>query len=272
MMSKKTKIFSYVILATISILSLFPFYQMMMMSTYKTEEIFKKLPLLPSNYLLENLKTVFQSNFVQSYVNSMIVSGVSTIVCVIISSMVGYGIVVYRFRLRNALKTLVMLTMMVPTQIGVVGYMVEMRAMHFTGTLWPMILIWLANGFGAFWMMQYMQSSLPMEIVESARVDGSNELRTFFQIVIPCIRPGIVTLVLLIFLWSWNSYLIPLVFVNENKVMTIPIFIKSLGNAYRTDYGAQLTGLVIATVPLLIMFIAGSKSFIKGLTAGAVKG
>lgn len=121
-------------------------------------------------------------------------------------------------------------------------------------------------------MMQFMESSLPLEIVESARIDGSNELNTFFKVVFPCIKPGIVTLVLLIFLWSWNSYLIPLVFVNDNTVMTIPIFIKSLGNAYRTDYGAQLTGLAVATIPLLLIFIFGSRSFIQGLTAGAVKG
>lgn len=271
-MNKRSKIFSYGILIILSLIALFPFYMMVTMSTYKTEEIFVGLPMLPSDYFIENMKTVFQSNFVKSYANSLIVSCISTVVCVVISAMVGFAIVAYRFKLRKALINLVMITMMVPTQIGVVGYMIEMRTMHLTGTLLPMILIWLANGFGAFWMMQFMESSLPMEIVESARIDGSNEINTFFKIVMPCIKPGIVTLVLLVFLWSWNSYLIPLVFVNDNSVMTIPIFIKSLGNAYRTDYGAQLTGLVIATIPLLVMFIAGSKHFIQGLTAGAVKG
>ena len=271
-MKKGSKIFSYVILAFISVVSLFPFYLMIVMSTYKTEEIFKGLPFLPSNYFMTNMKTVFQSNFIGSYVNSLLVSILSTVVCVVISAMVGYGITAYRFKGRRLLINLVMLTMMVPVQIGVVGYMIEMRTMHMTVTLMPMILIWLANGFGAFWMIQFMQSSLPMEIVESARIDGSNEMNTFFRIVMPCIKPGLVTLVLLIFLWSWNSYLVPLVFVNDNSVMTIPIFIKSLGNAYRTDYGAQLTGLAVATVPLLVLFIAGSKNFIQGLTAGAVKG
>jgi multiple sugar transport system permease protein/cellobiose transport system permease protein len=271
-MSKKGRIFSYIILAVISLISITPFYLMIVMSTYKTEDIFKGLPLLPSNYLLTNIKTVLASNFVQSYLNSLLVSILSTVVCVIVSAMVGYAITVYNFKGRKALINLVMLTMMVPTQIGVVGYMIEMRVFHLTGTIWPMVLIWFANGFGAFWMMQFMESSLPLEIVESARIDGSNELNTFFKVVFPCIKPGIVTLVLLIFLWSWNSYLIPLVFENSNDVMTIPIFIKSLGNAYRTDYGAQLTGLAVATIPLLLIFIIGSKNFIQGLTAGAVKG
>ena len=271
-MKKVLKSLPYVLLIIVSICALFPFYMMMTMSTFKTEKMFQTIPLYISNYLGQNLHTVFQSNFLKSYANSLIVSLVSTLGCTLISAMVGYGIVAYRFRFRNALRRLIMLTMMVPVQLGVVGYMIEMRTMHLTGTLLPMILIWLANGFGAYWMMQYIETSLEPEIIQSARVDGASEMGVFFRIVMPCIRPGLITLILLIFLWSWNSYLVPLVFVNDNATMTIPIYIKSLGNAYMTDYAAQITGLAIATVPLLLLFIAGSKSFIRGLTAGAVKG
>ncbi len=271
-MKKISKVLSYVLLGAVSLVSLFPFYLMLTMSTYKTEEIFKGMPLLPSGYLVENLKTVFQSNFVQTYVNSLFISILSMVICVCVSAMVGYAMTVYQFRFKKILKTFILLTMMVPTQIGIIGYMIEMRTFHMTGTLWPMIFIWCANGFGAFWMIQFIGGALPVEIVESARIDGAGELRIFSQMVLPCIKPGILTLCLLIFLWSWNSYLVPLVFVNNEVLNTIPVFIKSLANAYRTDYGAQLTGLVFATIPLLAMFIAGSKNFISGLTAGAVKG
>ena len=166
----------------------------------------------------------------------------------------------------------VMMTMMVPSQIGIIGYMIEMKTLRLAGTLWPMILLWLACGFGAFWMTQFIQGALPIEIVECARIDGCGELKIFFRIALPCMVSGITTLALLIFLWSWNSYLVPLVFVNSPKLYTIPVYIRSLGNAYRTDYAAQITGLLLATIPLILMFILGSKSFIKGLTAGAVKG
>lgn len=271
-MRKVKRILPYLLLLTVSFVSLFPFYMMITMSTFKTQEMFQTIPLYFSGYLWENLKTVFQSNFVKSYLNSIIISVTATAGCTLISAMVGYAIVIYRFKFRNVLIKLIMLTMMVPVQLGIVGYMIEMRTLHLTGTLWPMILVWLANGFGGYWMMQYIESSLPLELVESARIDGSKEFNTFFRIVFPCIRPGIITLILLIFLWSWNSYLIPLVFVNDNRTMTIPIFIKSLGNAYMTDYAAQITGLALATIPLLLLFIAGSKNFIRGLTAGAVKG
>lgn len=271
-MRKITKLISYIILAVISLISLAPFYLMVSMSTYKTEEIFRGLPLVPSDYFMTNLKTVFQSNFVQTYGNSLFVSAMSVLVCVFVSAMVGYAMTVYDFRFKKLLKSFIMLTMMAPTQIGIIGYMIEMRNFHLTGTLWPMILLWFANGFGAFWMIQFIGSALPGEIVESARIDGAGEIRIFLKMVFPCIKPGILTLCLLIFLWSWNNYLVPLVFVNKQSLNTIPIFIKGLANAYRTDYGAQLTGLVFATVPLLLMFIIGSKNFIKGLTAGAVKG
>ncbi len=271
-MNKIRKPLLYIMISLVSLASLFPFYMMIAMSTFKTEKMFQTIPLYFSNYLLNNLKTVFGSNFLRAYGNSLLVSCVSTVFCTLISAMVGFALVAYRFRFRSVLKKLIMLTMMVPVQLGIVGYMIEMRTLHLTGTRLPMILIWLANGFGAYWMMQYIESSLPMEMVESARVDGSGELNTFFKIVLPCVKPGIVTLILLIFLWSWNSYLVPLVFVNDNTTMTIPIFIKSLGNAYMTDYAAQITGLAVATVPLLLLFILGSRNFIQGLTAGAVKG
>lgn len=267
-----TKAASYLVLVVISIASLLPFYLMVVMSTYKTEDIFRGLPFLPSDYFGENLKTVFQSNFIQTYGNSLFISTMSMLVCVLVSAMVGYAMNVYEFRFKRLLKSFIMLTMMAPTQIGIIGYMIEMRTMRMTGTLWPMIFLWFANGFGAFWMIQFIGAALPTEIVESARIDGAGEIRILLQMVFPCIKPGLLTLCLLIFLWSWNSYLVPLVFVNKDRLNTIPIFIKGLANAYRTDYGAQLTGLVFATVPLLLMFIIGSKNFITGLTAGAVKG
>ncbi len=272
MKRKLSSVCLHVFLILISLASLIPFWFMFSMSTYKSENIFKNTPLLPSNYLAENIKTIFASNFVKSYGNSFFISSVSMVFCVLVCAMVGYAMNVYDFRFKKAFYTFIMLTMMVPSQIGVIGYMIEMRNISMNNTLWPMIFIWMANGFGAFWMVSFIKGALPFELVESARIDGANEIRIFAKIVTPCIRPGLLTLSLLIFLWSWNSYMIPLVFVNKQDNYTIPIFIKSLASAYRTDYGAQLTGLTLATIPLLLLFIIGSKSFIRGLTSGAVKG
>ncbi len=271
-MRKVKSALTALLLAVISFVSVIPFWFMFSMSTYKSELIFQGTPIFPSDYFGENLKTIFASNFVQSYGNSLFISIVSMLISVIICAMVGYAMNVYQFRFKKGLHLFIMMTMMVPSQIGIIGYMIEMRNMGLNTTLWPMIFTWFANGFGAYWMISFIQSSLPLELVESARIDGASEVKIFRSIVIPCIRPGLLTLCLLIFLWSWNNYMIPLVFVNNADNYTIPIFIKSLASAYRTDSGAQLAGLTLATIPLLALFIVGSKSFIKGLTAGAVKG
>lgn len=272
MVEKIKRIIPICILGLISIISLVPFWLMFSMSTYKSEKIFQGMPLIPSDFLMENLKTIFSSNFIGAYGNSLFISIIAMVISVIICSMVGYAMNVYDFRLKKQLNIFIMMTMMVPMQIGVIGYMIEMRNIGLNRTLWPMIFVWFANGFGAFWMISFIRGALPIELVESSRIDGANELKIFWSIVIPCVKPGLLTLGLLIFLWSWNSYMIPLVFINNATNYTIPIFIKSLASAYRTDYGAQLAGLTLATLPLLLLFIFGSKSFISGLTAGAVKG
>lgn len=260
------------VLGAVSVLSFLPFYFLIVMSTQVTEDIFKGKIFIPGAYFVENVKTVLASSFLLSYRNSLIVSGASTVLCVLICAMAGFALSKYEFRWKRPIFTFIIATMMVPQQIGLVGYLVEMRTLHLTQTLVPLILVWTTNAFGVFWMVQFIRSSVHAEIIESARVDGCNELRIFAQIVLPMIKPGLATLALVIFLWSWNNYLLPLVLINKESLFTIPLSIKSLGTTYRTDYAAQLTGLLFAILPLIIIFVAASRSFIRGLTAGAVKG
>jgi multiple sugar transport system permease protein/cellobiose transport system permease protein len=186
--------------------------------------------------------------------------------------MAGYALNIYNFKFRRAAFRIIMATMAIPGQISLVGYLTEMRFFHLTNTLVPIVICHFGSAFGVYWMTKYIEGALSKELVESARIDGCHELRVFYQIVIPCILPAVTTLTLLSFLTSWNSYLLPLIFLNKPSLMTIPLFIQSLANVYRTDYGAQLTALVLTTAPILVLFIAGSRSFIRGLTAGAVKG
>ncbi len=266
------RIVVWILLGIMTVVSLIPFWLMFSMSTYKSEMIFQNNPLIPSDYLMENIRTILASNFLQSYGNSFFVSIFATIVSVLVCSMVGYGMTVYQFKAKRVVNVLIMLTMMVPTQIGIIGYMIEMRNLKLNQTLLPLIFVWIASGFGAYWMTSFIESALPLDLVESARVDGAGEFLIFFRIAVPCIRPGLLTLALLQFLWSWNSYMYPLVFINKQENYTIPIFVKSLASAYRTDYGAQLAGLSLSTIPILILFAFGAKNFIRGLTAGAVKG
>ncbi|MBA2937313.1 carbohydrate ABC transporter permease [Paenibacillus sp. CGMCC 1.16610] len=266
------KIFKWLFIGLLTVVSLFPFYVMVMMSTYYSEDIFKQLPLLPSSYAFNNLETVFKTNFLKVYANSLIVSLASVLLGVFTSTLIGYAIAKFHFKLRRILTYFIIITMMVPAQVGLIGYIIEMRHMGFGNTLMPVILTWSAWSFGAFFMIQFIRDTVPSEIIECARIDGASEPGILFRIVLQLIKPGISTLSTLVFLWSWNNYLLPLVTINNSKWFTLPVFISTLGIVHRTDYGARMAALCIATLPVLLIFLLGSRTFIKGLTAGAVKG
>jgi cellobiose transport system permease protein len=259
-------------IALLSIFSLFPFYLMVIMGTYQNEELFEKIVLLPGSYLVENFKTVMKSRFDLIYLNSLIVSIASTALTVFVSALAGFAFAKHEFKYKRKLFSFILLTMMIPGQLGLVAYIIEMRYLGLTGTLIPLILPWIANAFGIYWMTQFMKGAIPSEVLESARIDGCSEISVFFRIALPFIGPAITTLSLLVFLWSWNNYLLPLILINDPELYTIPLGITTLGNMYRTDMAAQILGLSLGTIPVLVLFAIGSKSFIRGLTAGSVKG
>ncbi len=262
---------AYLLLLFTTVLALTPFYIMFIMGTYKNEDIFTGLKLLPGDYIAKNFETILQGNVIRPYLNSLFISVLSMLICVLVSSLIGYGMSKFRFRGKKLLMTVLLATLVMPYQISMAGYMMEMRWFHLNNTLWPMILVFIANPFGAFWMTQYIGSAIPDSIIESARIDGSGELRLFLTIVFPMIKPATITLALLVFLWSWNNFLIPLVFVTDPKQYTLPIFISTLGGAYRVDYAAKMLNLTLATIPVLVFFSIFSKYLIKGMTIGAVK-
>lgn len=265
------KLAGILLLICTTVVALVPFYIMFIMGTYKNEDIFKGLQLLPGTYLIENIKTILQGNVWQPYMNSVFISVFSMTSCVFISAMCGYGMAKFKFKGRKIFLRILMITLMMPYQISLSGYLMEMKWFHLNNTLWPMIFVFFANPFGAFWMTQYIGSSIPDTIIESARIDGAGEGRIFLTIVFPIIKPAIITLGLLIFLWSWNNFIIPLVFVSDPRQYTLPLFVSTLGGSYRIDYAAKLLNLTIATIPVLVFFSIFSKYLIKGMTIGAVK-
>jgi len=121
-------------------------------------------------------------------------------------------------------------------------------------------------------LIQFTKGAVPNEVIESARIDGCSEPGIFLKIVVPFIKPAISTTAILIFLWSWNNYLLPLVSINDNKNYTIPLLISTLGSEFTTDFAAQMTAVGFAIIPIIILFIFGSKTFIEGLATGSVKG
>ncbi len=271
-MKKIGKILTILYLGIITVLSLFPFYMVIIMSTYYTNDLYKGLPLLPSDYFLTNLQTILNTNFIQVYGNSIIVSVTATLLSCATSSLIGFALAKYNFKGKNVLYAFVLATMMIPTQVALIGYVLEMKSFRLINTLWPLIFAFAASPFCAFFMTQFIKSSVPDEILESARIDGCSEPAIYSRIVLPLIKPGITTVAILIFLWSWNNYLLPLVSVNDNTKYTIPLLISTLGSEFTTDFAAQMTAVGFAIIPIIVLFVFGSKTFIEGLTAGAVKG
>lgn len=260
------------ILLIISLVSIIPFYFMVSMATHQTNEIYAGDVFRFGTALWKNLRTIIEGGFLKYYANSLAVSVGSTVICVLFSSMVAYGLSVYRFKGREKAKTFIITMMMIPVQISLIGYSIEMRNLHLTNTLFPLILTWGASAYGVFFMIQYMSSSIPIELIESGRIDGCGELRIFFHISMPLVKPAIGTLAMLVFLWSWNNFLMPSIMLTDSRKFTMPLGIQTLATAYTKDWGARGAALTIAVIPILIMFAIGSKYFIKGLSAGAVKG
>ena len=262
----------FIVMVAISILALFPFYSMLMMGTYKTSDLYSSIKLLPGDYLEENLQRVLNTPVFTFYLNSLIVAVCSAFACVLVSSLAGYALAKFEFKGRSAISNFILLTMMVPSQLGIVAFVLEMRKLGLTDTLVPLILPFAASAFGVFWIRSFAKGAVPFEVMESARVDGAGEFAIFWKIIMPFIRPACVTLFLLAFLWSWNDFLYPLVLINKNELYTIPLGIRQMSGAYSNDVAAQILGLSVCTLPILLLFIAFNKNMIEGLTSSSVKG
>lgn len=261
-----------IILIVMTLIMFFPLYIVFAMGTYYSEDIFKGLPVLPSDYFLTNLKLVISKGYFSAYFNSITVSVVSVILSVLVSTMIGFALAKYNFKGKKFIFAFVMAIMMIPGQISMIGYMLEMRKLNLINTLLPLIFTWAAHPLGAFLMMQFISDGIPDELLESARLDGCSEPGIFFKIVIPCIKSGFVTLATLVFLWSWNNYVLPLILINKQELFTIPLMVNNLSNAFRSDYGAIMCALGLSVLPMIVIFSLCSRTFIQGIAAGAVKG
>ena len=266
------KILLFMIMLVITFICVFPFYSMIMMSTHVTEDIYKGVPLLPGNYLIENIKTVFGAHFEMYYKNSIIQAVCCTALSLTVSTMTGYALAMFRFKGSKLMFTFILVTMAIPTQLGLVAFITEMKAIGWMNTLLPLIIPPAASGFGVYWMKNFISGSLPPEILDSGRIDGASEPGILLRIVVPIIKPAIASMGLMQFVSNWNSFLVPLIVLNRNETYTVPIGIINLNSAYRNDLAAKITALAIGTVPLLILYLSASKTFIQGISAGSVKG
>jgi len=228
-------------------------------------------PLLPGGRFWINVGQVLDTvPFWTALLNSVIVSSVITASVLIFSTLAGYAFAKLRFRGRSGLMVFVVATLAVPTQLGIIPLFMLMRQFGWTGTLGAVIVPGLVTAFGVFFMRQYLVDVIPDELIEAARVDGASMIGTFWHVAVPAARPAMAVLGLFTFMTAWTDYLWPLLVVPQNP--TLQVALSQLQSAKYVDYTIVLAGAVLATLPLLVLFVVAGRQLVSGIMAGAVKG
>jgi lactose/L-arabinose transport system permease protein len=263
----------YIVLAIASALSIVPFLWMIIASTHETKDLFgTPLPVLPGGQLWENLARLqAEVNFGQVMLNSLGVAIVYTLFSAAVSAMCGYGLATYRFRGRGVLLAVVLVTMMIPMQVLLVPLFQMMANIGWIDSYQALILPFLANAFGIFLMRQAFLD-FPRTLIEAARIDGANEFRTFYGIVLPVARPQLAALIIYTFISQWNAFIWPLLMLNTEDKYTIPVALNTMIGMTRIDYSGLMLGSLLATLPLMLLFLVFQRQFVAGLMGGAVKG
>lgn len=263
----------YAFLVILAIICLVPFYSMLVASTHTNTSIASRLLLLPSDRFIANYNLLISIvNIWWGFLHSLYITVTSVTLALYFSALAAYGFSKYPFRGRNILFAFVLATMMIPSQLGIIGFFKFMGTLDLLNTYWPLILPSMANAFGIFFLRQICDSSIPEELLEAARLDGAGELAIFHRIVLPLLGPSIAALAIFLFISKWNSFLEPLIIIFDNEKQTLPVMVALTQGQFRTDYGAQYVGIVVSVVPILIVFSLASRRIISGVTVGALKG
>ena len=232
----------------------------------------ESFPLIPGPNFLKNVQIVLDAiPFWKALGNSLLISSIVTISVVTFSTLAGYAFAKLRFRGRDRLMIFVIATMAIPTQLGIIPLFMVMRELDWTGKIQAVIVPLMVTAFGVFFMRQYLAGVIPDELIEAARVDGANQIRTFLNVAVPAARPAMAILALFTFMLAWTDFLWPLIVLNASNP-TLQTALSQLQSGYYIDYSIVLAGAVMATIPLLLLFIVAGRQLISGIMQGAVKG
>ncbi len=267
---------AYAVLIILTFLCLFFFYVLIINATRSHAELQKGFSALPGTHFLENLKNVANDGsfpMFRGIFNSLLVSICSAALCTYFSSLTAYGLYAYQFKARKAAFTFIMAILVMPTQVTAMGFLRLVTKMGMYDTLWPLIIPSIASPAVFYFMYSYLQSSLPLSLVEAARIDGSGEFRTFNKIVMPIMKPAVAVQAIFTFVGSWNNYFVPALIIQSKDKMTVPILIATLRGAdyMNFDMGKVYMMIMVAIVPIIIMYLLLSKYIIAGVTLGGVK-
>lgn len=262
----------YFFMSALLLVSMAPFYLMIIDSTHSNQEILTNIQLLPGRELIDNFKVATSRiDFGRGFRNSIFVSTLSTIITAYIGSLTAYGFSKYRFKGRSFLFWVMLVTMMLPEQAFIVGQFKLMGFLKLIDTHWSLILPSVVCAGMVFWIKQYCDTTIPDELIESGRIDGAGELQIFHRLIMPLLLPAIACMSIFNFISSWNSFMTPLILLISPEKFTLPLLMTAFTGKLSMDYGAYYCGIAIATVPVMICYLLFSKFIISGLTFGAVK-
>lgn len=269
------KVIIYVVCIFLAILSIFPFWTMIVNATRSTYEIQgMAISFIPSTHLADN-QAVLEGkifNALVGFKNSFIIAAGATVCAIYFSTLTAYAIVAYSWKMRQPFYTMILAVMMIPGQVVSIGFYQFMYAIHFTNNMLALILPSIAAPMMVFYMRQYMLPSLNLDIVNSARIDGAGEFRIFNSIVLPIMKPAMATQAIFTFVSTWNALFMPMILLTRKENYTMPIMVSLLkGDIYKTEYGAVYLGLTLTVLPLFIVYFVLSKYIIAGVAMGSVK-
>ena len=270
-------ILAHVVLIILSFMCLFFFYILFVNATRSHAELQKGFSALPGGAFFTNLQNVVNDGtfpMVRGILNSLVVSGCSAAICTYFSALTAYGLYAYDFKFRKVAFTFIMAILVMPTQVTAMGFLRLVTNMGMYDSLLPLIIPSIASPSVFYFMYSYLQSSLPLSLVEAARIDGSREFRTFNQIIIPIMKPAMAVQAIFTFVGSWNNYFVPALIIQSKDKMTVPILIATLRGAdyMNFDMGKIYMMIMVAIVPIILVYLVLSKYIIAGVTLGGVKG
>lgn len=273
---QRTSPLSYLALATITFLSIFPFYWMFVVSSNTNAEISKSPPsLIPGGRFLIVAEKVMSAEgvyFNTALMNTFIVGISIAVAQVIFSAIAGFAFAKLNFRGRKFFILFIVGTMMLPSQLGIIPLFMLVKNLQMIDTLYALIVPALVTAFGVFWMRQIIDAQVPNELLEAASIDGASIPRIFFGVVLPIIRQSSFVLGLFSFLAAWNDYLWPTIVLQNPRNFTLQVALTQLKPMYGLDYALQMGGAFLATAPLLILFVFVGRKLVSGVMDGAVKG
>ena len=270
--SKRSMI--YVLCICLCILSLLPFWIMVVNATRNSQQIQGGISLIPSTFLGHNWQVLERKSFSVwvGFKNSAIIAFSATLLSVYFSALTAYGLTVYRFKGAKFLYSVILAIIMIPGQVTATGFYMFMYRLGWTNSYLPLVIPSIAAASTVFFFKQYLEANFQISLVEAARIDGAGEFYTYNTIIMPIMIPAMATMGIMAVIGSWNNYLTPLMLLSDPTMKTLPMMVKELrGDIYRTEFGSIYLGLTLTALPLLIVYFCFSKYIIAGVAVGGVK-